>query len=148
MSTLFPVKILAANKSFYEGDAVSLTIPAHDGSLQILAHHENMVIATREGVVRVRVSDEEPEMIGIAGIGFAHIAHGEVTLLVDSIERPEEIDRVRAEEALARAQEQLKQDQSIQEYRVSKANVARAMQRLANSGKTIQGLGMNDEFKP
>ena len=41
----------------------------------------------------------------------------------------------RAEQALERAQEQLRQKQSIQEYHVSQASLARAMLRLKEAGK-------------
>ena len=47
----------------------------------------------------------------------------------------EDIDRVRAEAALERAKEQLRQKQSIQEYHVSQASMARAMLRLKEAGK-------------
>ena len=51
--------------------------------------------------------------------------------LVDFAEKPEEIDERRAREALERAQEAMRQKQSIQEYHMSQANIARAMARLA-----------------
>ena len=135
MSSSFTLKIQAADKLFYDGPAVSVTVPAYDGGLQILAHHENMVVATKEGVVRFRVADGEEERRGIVGIGFTHISNNTVTILVDSAERPEDIDRVRAQEALERAKEQLRQDQSIQEYHISQASLARAMVRLSEPSK-------------
>ncbi|MFR3392601.1 MAG: F0F1 ATP synthase subunit epsilon, partial [[Clostridium] scindens] len=54
-------------------------------------------------------------------------------LLVNSAERLEEIDIKRAEEAKERAQERLRQKQSIQEYHLSQASLARAMTRLKTS---------------
>ena len=53
-----------------------------------------------------------------------------VILLVSSAERPEEIDRARAERAKERAEERLRQKQSVREYHLSKAALARAMARL------------------
>ena len=47
-----------------------------------------------------------------------------------TVERPEEIDIRRAEEARDRAEEQLRQQQSIVEYHRSQAALARAMTRL------------------
>ena len=57
--------------------------------------------------------------------------HRLLTILVDFAEKPEEIDERRANEALERAQEAMRQKQSIQEYHMSQANMARAMPRLA-----------------
>lgn len=47
------------------------------------------------------------------------------------MEKPDEIDVKRAQEALDRAKEAMRQKQSIEEYRMTKANIARAMARLA-----------------
>lgn len=72
----------------------------------------------------------------VVGAGFVETINNRVTVLVETAERPEEIDKVRAEEAKERAQEQLRQKQSIQEYYHSRASLARAMTRLkATSGK-------------
>ena len=56
-----------------------------------------------------------------------------VDLVVYSAERPEDIDRFRAQAALERAREQLQQKQSIREYHVSRASLSRAMARLKAS---------------
>ena len=57
------------------------------------------------------------------------------TLAVERAERPEEIDKFRAEAALERAREQLQQKQSIMEYHISSASMARAMARLRGVSK-------------
>jgi F-type H+-transporting ATPase subunit epsilon len=49
---------------------------------------------------------------------------------VDSAEKPEDIDRVRAQEAKERAQERLRQKESLKEYKQSEASLARALTRL------------------
>jgi len=134
MSEFFDLKILAADKCFYDGKAVSIIIPATDGSLQIMAHHENMVFATQEGVIQLMVEDNTPWKRAVVGLGLVNVSGNVVTMLVDSAEWPEDIDRVRAQNALERAKEQLKQDQSIHEYNVSRASLARAMMRLSESG--------------
>ena len=56
-------------------------------------------------------------------------------ILADSCELPEEIDIKRAEEARLRAEEQLRQKQSIQEYYETQAALNRAMNRLKISQK-------------
>ena len=64
------------------------------------------------------------------GAGFVEIKPDYVILLVGFAEHPEEIDRKRAEAARERAEERLRQKQSIHEYYHSKAALARAMARL------------------
>ena len=117
----FYLKVIAANRVFYSGRCRSIIVPEFDGQKEILAHHEDMVIAVEYAVV---------------GMGFVEIVNNRVTLLVETAEHPEEIDIARAREAKERAEEQLRQKQSIQEYYHSRASLARAMTRLkATSGK-------------
>ena len=144
MSEVFHLKILASDKTFYDGQVISMTIPAFDGSYQIMAHHEPVVMALKEGVIRLKYEEEdgsEATITGINGLGLVNITRDMVTVLVDSIEAPEDIDRARAEKALKRAMEQLRQDQTIQEYEMSRASMARAMLRLSNSGNPNDGFG-------
>ena len=52
-----------------------------------------------------------------------------VTLLADTVERPEEIDEKRAEAAKERAEEKLRQKQSISEYYHTQAALSKALAR-------------------
>ena len=131
----FSLKVIATDKVFYDGKCTALIIPALDGEREILAHHENMVIATKEGEVRWRTDESSDWKKAVVGVGFVHIANNRVTMLVDTAERPEDIDAVRAKQAYERAVEQLRQKQSIQEYHMSRASLARAMARLKEAGK-------------
>ena len=125
----FGLKIIASDRVFYEGRCRQIIIPAPDGEKGILPNHENMVIAVNVGDARMEV--EKGKWVDIAvGAGFMEIVNNRVTMLVDTAERPEEIDIRRAEEAKERAEEQLRQKQSIQEYYHSQASLARAMNRL------------------
>ncbi len=72
---------------------------------------------------------------GIVSDGLIQVKHNQVDVIVYSAECPEEIDTFRAEAALERAREQMQQKQSIREYHVSRASLARAMARLKSTGK-------------
>lgn len=137
MNTFF-LKVIASDKTFFSGQCQIAVLPALDGQKAVMAHHEDMVIATTIGELRFQT--EEGEWYdAIAGMGFAQIIHNRMTVLVDTIEKPEEIDVRRAKEAKMRAEEQLRQKQSIQEYHHSKASLARAMSRLKISS-TANGV--------
>ena len=126
----FGLKIIASDKVFYEGRCRKLVIPAPDGEKGILPNHENMVIAIAVGTAKVQLAGEEEWKDLAFGTGFAEIVNNRVTLLVDTAERPEDIDVRRAREQQERAQEQMRQKQSIQEYYHTQASLARAMNRL------------------
>lgn len=87
-----------------------------------------LVTAIEPGELRYKTNGKwEPAAVGA---GFAEVKPDYVILLVGFAEHPEEIDRKRAEAAKKRAEERLRQKQSIHEYYHSKAALARAMARL------------------
>lgn len=129
MST-FWLKIVASDHIFYNGNCEALIVPAHDGEMGILPHHEAMILAIQEGELRFRAPNETQWHRAIVGLGIVQVANNRVTLIVDTAERPEDIDAVRAREALERAEEQMRQKQSLREFKMSQASMARALTRL------------------
>ena len=126
----FGLKIISSDRVFYEGRCRKMIVPVPDGGgMEILPHHENMVIAVTIGMGRMEI--EEGNWMEVAfGRGFAEVVNNRVTLLVDTAEKPEEIDIRHAQEQKERAEERIRQKQSIQEYYHSQASLARAMNRL------------------
>lgn len=129
----FQVRILAADRTFYEGPCVSMTIPTSDGERGILAHHCNILAAIRPGTLRYQVPWEEPRLAAVSA-GMVKVEQDEVLVLVDSAERPEEIDAVRAQREADQAREALLQKKSRQEHQIAQAALARALNRLRVKG--------------
>lgn len=126
----FGLKIIASDRVFYEGRCRQIVVPVYDGgTIGILPNHENMVIAVDVGVARIEIEPGDWREVAV-GSGFMEIVNNRVTVLVQTAERPEEIDIRHAQEQKERAQEQLRQKQSIQEYYHTQASLARAMNRL------------------
>ena len=132
----FYLKVIACDRIFFEGKCEQVVLPLFDGQKAIQAHHENMVFAVEVGELVIRKEDGTT-VTGVTGTGFAQIINNRATVIVDTCEYPEEIDIRRAKEAKERAEEQLRQKQSIEEYHVSKASLARAMARLKAGNKDI-----------
>ena len=141
--TTFWLKVIASDHVFYNGNCEALVVPAHDGEVGILPHREAMILAIQEGELKFRIPGEQEYHHAVVGLGIVQVANNRVTVVVDTAERPEEIDEVRAKQALERAKEQLRQKQSIREYYMSKASMARALSRLKASqhkGSEYHGL--------
>ena len=134
----FYVKIISSNRIFYEGFCHCLIIPAVDGEQAIMAHHEETIIAVQNGEMRMQKEDGGEWSYAVLGKGFCMAANNRVTVLADTVERPEEVDVNRAKEALERAQERLRQKQSIQEYHMTQAAMARALTRLKETEKFVR----------
>ena len=96
MSDMYNLRIIAADRVFYEGPCLSLIVPAFDGEKEVLAHHEAMVIAVTDGEMRYKTEDGTWH-IGYVGHGFVQIHQPCHFLLTESAEKPEEIDIRRAE---------------------------------------------------
>ena len=92
MNTFF-LKVIASDKVFFSGKAEMVNIPTLDGEKVFLAHHENIVIAIEMGDLKFRTEDGETHH-AVVGKGFAQVINNRVTVLVDSAERPEDIDKI------------------------------------------------------
>lgn len=125
---VFQLKITSSSGSFYEGFCEMLILPTDDGEYGILANHESMVIGVCIGILRCRIDNEWKEVV--IGQGFARTMENHVVLVVDSAERPDEVDKNRAIEAQKRAEERLALRKSQQEYYRGKLAMTRAMARL------------------
>ena len=125
----FTFHILAADEAFYEGPCQSISVPTTTGMYGVLAHHTNVILAIVPGTLRYRCEGEDEKLAAVSA-GLMKVENGEVLILVDSAERPEEIDANRAQRAADQAKEELLQKKSIQEYRMAQSNLARALSRL------------------
>mgnify|MGYP004667837373 CR=1 FL=1 len=94
----FELDVIAVDKTFYTGPCRQIIVTAADGLIGIMAHHESSVIALVEGLLRIQTEDGN-WIDAVAGIGHVQIAYNRVHVIVDFVEKPEEIDVRRAEEA-------------------------------------------------
>ena len=129
MESTFGLEIYASNKLFFSGRARSLTVPVEDGEKAFLAHHANLIAAIVPGEMRYEDADGNKMVVAVSS-GFVEMINNRGKIFCLTVERPEEIDVRRAQEAKERAEEQLRQKQSIQEYRMSQLALTRAMTRL------------------
>lgn len=133
MAKNFHLEIIATDRVFYKGDCEHLVITAIDGLLGILYGHEPLVTSLPTGELKYMV-DGKWYYAAITE-GFIQVMPESSIILAESCELPEEIDIRLAEEEKARAEEMLKQKQSIQEYYQTQAALNRAMNRLKVSQK-------------
>ena len=133
----FQVHILAADKTLYEGPCQSLTISTSDGEQGILAHHSSMMAAIVPGLLRYQPPGQ-PMQLAAVSPGMVKVEANEVLVLVDSAERPEEIDEARARREADQAREALLQKKSRQEYQLASASLARALNRLRVKARSVQ----------
>ena len=129
----FILNITASSGEFYQGSCESMVLPVKDGVYGVQAGHSPVLVAIHMGMLKFTVDGETREIL--VGDGIAEGTPTFVRLLVDSAERPEDIDKNRAEAARIRAEERLQHKQSMHEYYQTKIALDRAMQRLQTAAK-------------
>ncbi len=129
----FILNITASSGEFYQGSCESMVLPVKDGVYGVQAGHSPVLVAIHMGMLKFTVDGESREIL--VGDGIAEVTPTFVLLLVDSAERPEDIDKNRAEAARIRAEERLQHKQSMHEYYQTKIALDRAMQRLQTAAK-------------
>lgn len=128
MASTFHLEILTPGRKFYEGDVQMVIVPGVGGEEGILVDHVPVVIALKDGILKIQENNEWKE--AIIHKGFIEVEHKKSIIMSDSVEWPEEIDVNRALAAKERAEERLRQKLSQLEYLRSKAALARALARL------------------
>src|SRR5207247_7515939 len=81
--------------------ADEIVVPGRQGYFGVLPGHAAFLTTLGVGELMYRVGRDE-HYLAVAG-GFAEVRNDKVIVLADSAERPEELDRARAECALDRA---------------------------------------------
>ena len=125
----FVISILAADKPFFKGKCESIVIPTSDGLYGIWANHQNLISDIIPGMLEMRKQNGET-VIAAVSEGIIKVEDGNVLVLVDTIELPEEIDINRAKRDADRAKEELIQKRSIRDYYQAQARMARALNRM------------------
>ena len=125
----FKLSIYASDKIFFDGEAVSVILPIWDGQYGIQANHTNVVSVTVPGVMKYTLTDDTVRYAAISG-GIVKVENGDVLVLSETIESPEEIDENRAKAQLERAREAIIHKQSLRDYKDAETKIAKALSRL------------------
>lgn len=125
----FLLTVLAAEKPFYDGECISLVLPTVDGLYGIQAGHNNMIAAIIPGELKFTSPNGDVTYAAVSE-GLVKLENGEVLILVDTAERPEEIDENRARHTIEDAKEAILQKKSTQDYYAAQSSMARAISRL------------------
>jgi F-type H+-transporting ATPase subunit epsilon len=108
--------------------------PGTEGYFGVLPGHAPFLTTLGVGEVTYRIGREEYHL-AVAG-GFAEVRNDKVIMLLDVAERPDEIDRARAERARERAERRLAgRTQEDTDYSRALVALMRALARLAVAGR-------------
>lgn len=126
----FRFELITPDRTVFDGEVVSLSIPTGGGTIGILPGHAPLVCTVDVGPVRIEDVDGKFQYL-MVGDGFLEVQEKTVKLLAEVGERASDIDVARAEaaekRALERLRSRLKADTDFERARIA---LTRAMTRL------------------
>ena len=129
MANNFRVEIYTPTGKYFSGDADYLTVTSSVAVLGILPDHAPLV--TTLEICKLTIKIHSKEFNYAIGGGVMHIKKDHsVVLLLDSIERSDEIDIDRAKEARKRAEERLNKHSEEIDIKRAQLALAKALNRI------------------
>ena len=126
----FALEVVTPERVAYSGQVASLQAPGSEGSFGVLAGHIPLLTSLQIGRLRFVEEDGNEVKMAISG-GFVEVGREQVAVLAETAERVEEIDVERAESARQRAEERLARAQEEQiDVARAQAALARAINRI------------------
>lgn len=129
--------ILTQEKLLLEKDIVSLTVDTEQGQITVLPDHIPLFSKLSTGELIYRWMDGasvKEDIFAVSG-GFLDVnPQGTITVLADYAVRADAISVAQAEEAKRRAEEAMKDKQSVREFQLAEASLRQALNdlRVAN----------------
>lgn len=125
------LEILTPEKLALKSEVGSVEVQGEFGRIGILPEHTALISKLGFGALEYQIDSQKETLI--CGYGILEVLDNHVTVLVDSCEHPDEIDKNRAEAAKKRAERRLiEKEESIDLNRASLA-LHRAIKRIQYS---------------
>ncbi len=125
----FYLEILSPERTFYEGQCISLTVPISDGYIGIMANHSPLTAAILDGEINFTTDTGEKITCAVTS-GMVDVSQGKTVLLCESALYPYEIDEDAERKALNEARLEMKKKQSAKDYAMWQLSFNKAVNRL------------------
>lgn len=111
MADTIKLEIVTPHGLTFSGEVNELTATGTEGEFGVLPGHTSLITTLTTGMLSYK-KEQENGYFFVSG-GYTEVAADKVTLLADSAERSEDIDLTRAQAAIKRAEERLRQAENI-----------------------------------
>tara|TARA_B110000444_G_scaffold256106_1_gene291799 strand:- start:969 stop:1361 length:393 start_codon:yes stop_codon:yes gene_type:complete len=125
------VNLVTPMRSVSKDNVDYVRCPGLDGSFGIMKNHRDGIISI--GVGKIRLDKNNKSEWFITSGGFAEIENNNVTILLETLEKPSEIDSKRVKLSIEKANRR-KKDNSKNKYDLKRidASLKRALNRLSS----------------
>ncbi len=127
-SQLLHLKIVTPRGVFLEDDVSELVAPGKDGDFGVQVGHTPFISSVRPGILKIYKNDK-PELYSLMN-GFVMVDVDKVRIFTEIIEKPEDIDKDRAERAKERAEKRLQEKREHTDLRRAEGSLRRAIARI------------------
>ncbi len=129
------LEVITPSKAVYSGKIKSITVPGSSGSFQVLLNHAPIISTLEIGKIKILEHNGKNHEFSTSG-GTIEVIDNKILILVESFEKSDEIDIVRAKEALMRAKERLaSKKKEVIDLARAEASLKRAVNRLKLRGE-------------
>lgn len=122
------VEIVTPRRQLFAGQVEMITLPGADGQMGVLRNHAPLLTILNIGEIVLHLPDGGQDYIAVSG-GVVEVRPNKVIVLAQSAERADEIDINRAQAAMQRAQESIR-NRSTEERRPVELALERSRVRL------------------
>ncbi len=106
-------KIITPLRTALDAEVVSVKLPATAGEMEVLPGHADIIASVANGELSYRLPGEADAKSLFVGGGFLQVEGGNVLLVTDTALEAADIDTDTVQKALERAQEALKNRDSV-----------------------------------
>ena len=124
----FQLRIITPDRVFYEGEVSMVEFNTTEGQIGVLPGHIPLTVIVKPG--KLTITEEEGVKEAALHSGFAEILPDGMVILAEIIAWPDEIDANRAEAALERARERLREKSTETDLARAETALQRAMARI------------------
>ena len=122
-------EIVTPEKTVLKEEVLQLTVPTKMGEITVLPNHIPLVAGLMPGVIEIKKTNNEIEMMAVSG-GFIEVLPDKVVILADTAERAADIDEARAEEARKRAESLMAEKREDVDFSAVQAKIAKELARV------------------
>ncbi len=135
MPTEMTLEIVTPEGIAFNGVIDEVTVPGTEGEFGVLKGHAPMLGSV--GIGTLSILRDRKRIFYAVNTGYAKVSPSKVTLLLETAERSDMIDRERAEKALQRAAQKIeKLSRDDVEFEKAQAALRRAVTRINTAGRS------------
>lgn len=129
MANTITVEIVDADQHVYSGEGVIVSVSASQGEIGVMHGHTPLLSALKPGHVIIKHENGEEDSVFISG-GFVEVQPTHITILADTAERAEDLDRAAVEKAKKEAEDALRSAKGP-DFQKAQSALAEASARLS-----------------